>query len=422
MRVEELLEAFICDKDLQKLEKDFGKFNIFDCLKLVRHEIRHSNFLAWLLDPNETHGLNDFFLKEFLKQILITKKNEVREIQKCNPFTFNKFIDTNDSYTTSYSPPSIFEIDYWDMSDVVVYREFENIDLLLVDEVNKFVLVIENKVDISQHDNQLARYREYVDSQYPSIEYKKLFLYLKPNSENVELPYIYISYDIVRNALEKLLSVKSDKISIDISTIIKHYKYIIERDFMNQAELSKICVKLYNKHKEAIDLINRYSNPQKEIYYILKEVLDENAVFWNRKYTESLSMVLCIPEVIKDLDKIRLSNWQENDNIFACLNFVNFRNKNENSLWVEILIAPTIGEQGNNIKELVISHLENNSIKMIRKDKKGWVWSEPRYLLTIREYCDNEKREDLKNIIKKKLYEDYGDFIKEFVYAINSVM
>ena len=61
----QLLENLVCDKELKALEKRFDKFNIFDCLRLTRAEIRHSNFLAWLLDPNETHGLYDYFLKEF---------------------------------------------------------------------------------------------------------------------------------------------------------------------------------------------------------------------------------------------------------------------------------------------------------------------------------------------------------------------
>ena len=34
---QDLLEAFICDKDLKELEQMFGKFNIFDCLKLTRN-------------------------------------------------------------------------------------------------------------------------------------------------------------------------------------------------------------------------------------------------------------------------------------------------------------------------------------------------------------------------------------------------
>ena len=66
----QLLENFICDEQLKELEQKFEGFNIFDCLRLTRAEIRHSNFLAWLLDPNETHGMNDYFLKEFLKKAI----------------------------------------------------------------------------------------------------------------------------------------------------------------------------------------------------------------------------------------------------------------------------------------------------------------------------------------------------------------
>ena len=81
---EVLLDRFLLDENLKGLENDFSKFNIFDCLKLTRAEIRHSTFLAWLLDPNETHGLNDFFLKEFLKKILKNNENVISTINNEN--------------------------------------------------------------------------------------------------------------------------------------------------------------------------------------------------------------------------------------------------------------------------------------------------------------------------------------------------
>ena len=208
---QDLLEAFICDKDLKELEQMSGKFNIFDCLKLTRTEIRHSNFLAWLLDPNETHGLKDYFLKEFLKNILKSKKKEIAEIN-------GKEIDLKNSENPdeiikrTYSVPSIFDIDYWDMTETEIFRELEYIDLLLVDEKNKFVFVIENKIDSFQHSNQLARYRDYVDEQYPNTTYQKLFIYLKPKKETVEKPYIYLSYQTVRDTIKELIDDKNDKI------------------------------------------------------------------------------------------------------------------------------------------------------------------------------------------------------------------
>ena len=66
------------DKELDKLVGDSGflryhaenakrrEFNAFDVLRYAEYEIRHSNVLAWLLDPGETHGVGRAFLNWFL--------------------------------------------------------------------------------------------------------------------------------------------------------------------------------------------------------------------------------------------------------------------------------------------------------------------------------------------------------------------
>ena len=47
-----LLEAFLLDnKDLERLEELLQEFNIFSALGVVNSELRHSNFLSWLLNP-----------------------------------------------------------------------------------------------------------------------------------------------------------------------------------------------------------------------------------------------------------------------------------------------------------------------------------------------------------------------------------
>ena len=43
------------------------KFNPFDVLRYADYEIRHSNVLAWLLQPSESHGLHDKFLRAFVQ-------------------------------------------------------------------------------------------------------------------------------------------------------------------------------------------------------------------------------------------------------------------------------------------------------------------------------------------------------------------
>ena len=69
------------DKELDKLVEDSGflryhaeyvkrrEFNTFDVLRYAEYEIRHSNVLAWLLDPGQTHGIGRAFLDWFLGKV-----------------------------------------------------------------------------------------------------------------------------------------------------------------------------------------------------------------------------------------------------------------------------------------------------------------------------------------------------------------
>lgn len=57
---EEALREFLTDSEcLEPLSKWTRRFNVFDVLKITNTEIRHSNVLAWLMDPAENHGLHD---------------------------------------------------------------------------------------------------------------------------------------------------------------------------------------------------------------------------------------------------------------------------------------------------------------------------------------------------------------------------
>ncbi len=67
---EKALQALLLDDDWPScLNEWLGGVNIFDVLKVSRAEIRHSNMLAWLLDPKESHGFGTAFLDGFLKRV-----------------------------------------------------------------------------------------------------------------------------------------------------------------------------------------------------------------------------------------------------------------------------------------------------------------------------------------------------------------
>ena len=60
----EALEALVVDNpDLERLEALLDEFNIFEAIGAVRVELRHSDFLAFLLNPTQNHGLGDAFVK-----------------------------------------------------------------------------------------------------------------------------------------------------------------------------------------------------------------------------------------------------------------------------------------------------------------------------------------------------------------------
>ena len=130
----EALERFVVDNDdLLALESVIGKFNIFDALDIARAEIRHSNFLAFILDPAESHGQGQLFLKAFLTDLLKAAPAKLR-------------------------PLSPIELDGTDLRGVEVRREWRHIDLLIASQQPPFIAVIEDKIRPQGHSDQQSRY------------------------------------------------------------------------------------------------------------------------------------------------------------------------------------------------------------------------------------------------------------------------
>ena len=153
---EQALKQFLLDIEcLEELSPWTNKLNIFDVLKITRTEIRHSNMLSWLFDANENHGLGDKFISLFMHALV--SNNQIQSTQ-------------------------IFEYLLSDFYSFSVYREWKNIDLLLVSHKEKIVIAIENKVGSHEHDNQLCRYRNQIIQTFS--DYQQLFIYLTPDGES----------------------------------------------------------------------------------------------------------------------------------------------------------------------------------------------------------------------------------------------
>jgi len=245
---EEVLQDFLLDIEcLDELNQWANKFNIFDVLKISRTEIRHSNMLAWLLDASENHGMGDAFVKGVMQRVVEN--------------------DEESRY-------DIFELLLLDFSSFTVYREWKNIDLLLVSEKEQLVIAIENKVGSHEHDDQLNRYRHILENEY--VNFRRICIYLTPDGEE---PSDVENWSILtyRDVVEVLENIKDrENFSTGVELMICNYIDILRRDVVEDERLVEICNKIYRKHRRALDLIfenrtDEYSQLSEKIKSILKE-------------------------------------------------------------------------------------------------------------------------------------------------------
>ena len=155
------------DKELDKLVGDSGflryhaeyakrrEFNAFDVLRYAEYEIRHSNVLAWLLDPGETHGVGRAFLDWFLGVV-------------------------NESIADRGG------------QQVRVYRELHYVDvtIFLESDQDRHIVAIENKPGgySPEHLTQVCGYAEELRKEYPAYTLHNVLL-----TTSREVPFLDVA-------------------------------------------------------------------------------------------------------------------------------------------------------------------------------------------------------------------------------------
>ena len=230
MELEELKSQYdklLKDEDFDKLDLGLKNPNIFRILRITKNEIRHSNFLSWLLDPNQSHKLGDIFLKRFLREV----------------FSSDKFGDIDQ-----------VDVEGMDLSKVEIQREWKNIDILI--KLENVVVCVENKVLSKEHSNQLKRYKEIIENQFPN--HHQTFVFLTPEgdtSEDESETYEPISYEFIVESLDRIISVYGESLNEQVKNYIKDYITIIKRELMGTDKLTELSKKIYQNHKDLFDFI-----------------------------------------------------------------------------------------------------------------------------------------------------------------------
>lgn len=232
---DELEGLFVNNEGLDRIAAYLNRFNPIRTMRMEHMEIRHSAILAWLLDPSETHGFSDRFLKAFIGEALRGRSD--------------------------LGHPTALEVSQSDMRDAEIRREWQNIDLLIASPRNDWAFIVENKFNSRQHQGQLSKYAGRVTAIYEQasrpMAIRGIFLTLS-GEEPEDKGYASITYESIVEVLPRLMAIEGHTFGQDVTTFLNHYVEILRDATGMSDELDKmesLARQLYRTHRKALDFI-----------------------------------------------------------------------------------------------------------------------------------------------------------------------
>lgn len=259
--------------------------NIFDAVGMTTQEIKHSAFLAWLMDPKKPHNLQNIFLQAILKNLL----NYEREVIDIEGYLTNKQI---------LGINSIEDLqEFLNANDLLVRTERVltldgddgRIDIYIESEKAKTLIAIENKVFTSTHDDQLNRYVTEFNNR---TDWKKIFIYLTPTGDlpyningNYEKDWCILSYETV---LDTVRAVLEDVHNTKLKSLMGDYIKMVDTNILkNNKQLKKLCDEIRKNHKEAIELLLYYTD--------IVERVNRHCAQWLKNNIQGITDVNILP-------------------------------------------------------------------------------------------------------------------------------
>ena len=199
-------------KSLGDYQHRLTRFNIFAALNAMDYETRHSNLLAWLLDPNGTHRFGTKFLTEFLS-LVARKMSSSDKTTKLNKLIRRQNALGKAKVEREFRPPG------WSGGRA---------DLLVIEHDQRFACLVENKIHTGEHSEQLTRYRLMVEQEFHGFQHMFVFLTLRP-----ELPsdsaYTSLTYAELCGELKRLTDAKEAAPAADgLALLFQQYIDFIE--------------------------------------------------------------------------------------------------------------------------------------------------------------------------------------------------
>ena len=319
---------------LSKINDNMMDFNILEITGMGSQEIKHSNILSWFLSDNE-HNLKYTILENLLKKIIdenLTMKNK----------------DILQEYIYLSKTKK----------NITIYREKNNIDLLLVDSANKIIITIENKVYADERvegsdGGQLKKYEDIINNLYDN-SWDKFFIFLTINLDTPSRDnWLKANYQMIVDALENIL--KTKELSIKTKIIFESYIDMLKRSgIVENEKLKELCKKIWQENKEALEII--YQNQptiNNDILIKLRDIYRDNIYDFNKAKTDFA--------VFPTNYKKAYSNWNDFEKNPPSLYFGFYIVKSNIMFWVRL----------NNDDKKAKKYFENIKNKLDKKRSKS---------------------------------------------------
>jgi len=294
-RIRDLYNILRDDDDLDKLQIELNQPNIFNVLGVQRQEIRHSNFLAWILDPNGNHGLGSAFIERILRHLSAASDCSIQE-----------------SILFENQATAVLE----------VRREWKNIDILIVSE--GAVICFENKVDSVDSRGQLSKYRQIVEKQFRNDKSFVLYIYLTPSgdapNDNEETKHwVSLSYQVIVDHLQRVAELHKGRLSSRTVGYIQDYVSLLQRDIMTNHKVNELADVLYRNHKDLFDFVfeNR-TDVAESLYQVIEEKV--TATGWRTK-SKNKGFVRFITKDLEPLIPHQGKGWPGRESFLFEINF-----------------------------------------------------------------------------------------------------
>ncbi len=335
-QIENLLESKEFKALKKYIEHNLNNFNILEIVGMGTQEIKHSNLLSHFFKEEQ-------FLEKFLQKVI--DANSSKNIQ----------------VLPNYLPKE---------KELKIFREKDNIDLLIEDRANKTLIVIENKLYANESEGQLKSYEEKM-KKYRN--WNKIFIFLtidlkKPSQQK----WLLANYEMISSALEELL--QENEYEVKEKILKESYIDLLKRRvIVEDKNLQKLCDNIWenDEYAKALEILLNYRKTKTQ------KILDKLEQKYNFQYYPHN---LELQSIKKLYEKFKIKRREDNEVFEVQINFHNYNNpkiwigywypnlKGQNNPKLEALckkIANRLHKKYTTIKEITNEDIKDKSVEEV---------------------------------------------------------